>query len=216
MMRILRNFILNNQKLILSEIRDNNPVVNVRRPYRELPNGFFGQIVNSRNQRKDIIDYDFGRSDHRKRNNQWSEFTRYVLAAPTFLAFFQKKESEDDEPKIWLEKLVPLNIRLMFEKEDESPEGKLVMTLKRAILCIQNNQHNKAEQMIHLALRMAQEMQHADGITLCYDLMANLALETQKFEKAAKLFVAVLQRLLEKGIKQNDAKVFMNRQRPLR
>lgn len=136
--------------------------------------------------------------------------SKYVLwaAAPTFLAFFKKPESEDDESLTWLDKLIPLRIKLMFQKQDDSPEGQLVMTIKRAILCAQEKQHEKAEQLIHLALRMAQQMQHADGITLCFDIMANCALETEQFEKAEKLFVAVMQRLLEKGVKQNDIKVF--------
>lgn len=147
----------------------------------------------------------FSRSERRN----WKIDGKYFLcAAPTFLAFFKKPEGEEDTT--WLEKLIPIEIRVLFQKEDDSPEGQLVMTMKRAIMCVQREQYKKGEQIIHLALRMAQQMQHADAITLCYDIMANLALETEQYEKADKLFVAVLQRLLQKGVKQNDIKVGSN------
>lgn len=147
-------------------------------------------------------------SGQRDENNNSEFHCKYLLwAAPAFLAHFKKPESDDDETRTWLEKLVPMQIRLMFQKEDDSPEGQLVMTLKRAILCMSREQYEKGEQIIHLALRMAQEMHHTDAITLCYDIMANLALETEQFEKAEKLFVAVLQRLLRGGVKENDIKV---------
>lgn len=129
-----------------------------------------------------------------------------VAAAPTFLAFFKKKETEDDE-LTFLEKLIPEEIRILLQKEDESPEGRLVMTLKRSIYMMQLNKMEKAEQMIHLALRMAQDMKHTTGITLCYDIMANLAMEREQYEKAEKLFVVVIQRLLQAGDEQDDIKV---------
>lgn len=135
-----------------------------------------------------------------------------LFAAPPFVAFFKKKETEEEEIETFMQKLVPKTIRLIFksnEKQEdvESPEGQLIITLKRAILCIQRNQIKTAEQMLHLALRMAQDIQHHDGITMCYDIMANLALENGQYEKANKLFVAVLQRLLAKEVKQDDIRV---------
>ena len=42
---------------------------------------------------------------------------------------------------------------LGFTKEDEEKESELIMTLKRAVLCTQREQYEKAEQMLHLALR---------------------------------------------------------------
>lgn len=130
-----------------------------------------------------------------------------VCAVPVFLAHFRKPEGAEGEATSWLERLIPLRIRLMFQKEDESPEGRLVMTLKLAILSIQEKKPQKAEQLLHLALRMAQQIAHTDGITLCHDIMANLALEEKQYEKANKLFVHVAQRLLQKGLEQNDITV---------
>lgn len=105
--------------------------------------------------------------------------------------------------------LVPAGLLSFFlgEEKEETPEQKLIMTIKRSILAIQRSQYDKAEQMIHLALRMAQDMRDSEGVTYCYDIMANLAMETEQYEKAEKLFVTVMQRLLRDGYKEDDIKV---------
>uniref|UniRef100_A0A1B0GGU5 Putative tetratricopeptide repeat protein 19 n=1 Tax=Lutzomyia longipalpis TaxID=7200 RepID=A0A1B0GGU5_LUTLO len=99
------------------------------------------------------------------------------------------------------------NIFKTREEREETPEDKLIMTIKRSILCVQRGEHNKAEQMLHVALRMAQELQSKDGITYIYDVMANLALERGDFEKAEKLFVNVMQRLFGDGFQENHIKM---------
>lgn len=91
--------------------------------------------------------------------------------------------------------------------EDESPEDKLVTTIKRSILCIQREQYDKAEQMLHLALRMAQDLQNKDGITYVFDVMANLAMEREQFKKAEKLFADVMKRLFAEGYAEDSPKV---------
>ncbi|XP_015431401.1 PREDICTED: tetratricopeptide repeat protein 19 homolog, mitochondrial isoform X2 [Dufourea novaeangliae] len=58
--------------------------------------------------------------------------------------------------------------------------------------------------MLHIALRQAQTLQHYDGITYIYDVMANLAYNLNDFKKAEKLFVSVMQRLISKGMAQDD------------
>lgn len=96
---------------------------------------------------------------------------------------------------------------LGFVEDDKDKESELIMTLKRAVLCMQRDQHEKAEQMLHLALRIAQQQQHEQGVLYCFDLMANLAFEQHELDKAHKLFVHVLQMLLAKGTAQDDIKV---------
>ncbi|XP_045470508.1 tetratricopeptide repeat protein 19 homolog, mitochondrial [Harmonia axyridis] len=96
---------------------------------------------------------------------------------------------------------------LGFTSGDEEKESELIKILKRAVLCMKKEQYNAAEQLLHLALKIAQEQQNEQGIIYCFDLMANLALEQLIFDKAEKLFVAVLQILLSKGVQQNDLKV---------
>ncbi|XP_076270567.1 tetratricopeptide repeat domain 19 [Rhynchophorus ferrugineus] len=96
---------------------------------------------------------------------------------------------------------------LGFTKDDEEKESELIMTLKRAVLCKQREEFKKAEQMLHLALRLAQQQQNEQGILYCYDLMANLAFDTYELDKAEKLFISVLQILLSKGTAEDDLKV---------
>lgn len=192
MAKLLCNIILNLRQSISHE--------SSRRAFASVTRGYRPLAVHS------LQCSNFNRSDRR---NGKIKGEHLLCAVPIFLAYFKKPEGEDSDAT-WLEKLIPLNIRLIFQKEDDSPEGRLVMTMKRAIICIQREQYEKGEQIIHLALRMAQEMQHADAITLCYDIMANLALETEQHEKAEKLFVGVMKRLLQKGVEQNDIKVTSN------
>lgn len=65
----------------------------------------------------------------------------------------------------------------------------------------------KAERMLHIALRLAQQKQSEDGITYIYDLLANIALENGEFIKSEKLFVNVMQRLLGSGVPPDDNRV---------
>ncbi|KAH8297910.1 hypothetical protein KR018_000595 [Drosophila ironensis] len=92
-------------------------------------------------------------------------------------------------------------------EKEETPEDKLVTTIKRSILCIQREQFDKAEQMLHLALRMAQDLQSKDGVTYVYDLMANLAMEREQFKKAEKIFADVMKRLFADGHSEESPKV---------
>ncbi|XP_076381750.1 tetratricopeptide repeat domain 19 [Megalopta genalis] len=93
------------------------------------------------------------------------------------------------------------------EDKEKDDEAELIMTIKRSILAIQKGEYKKAEQMLHIALRQAQTLQHYNGITYVYDVMANLAMNVSDYKKAEKLFVSVLQRLLSKGVAQDDLAV---------
>lgn len=148
-----------------------------------------------------------------KQNHYQDNGTYFLFYAsiPPFLAFFKKKEEETDDEQSFLEKILPEDVFLLLKKlpeeDEETPEGKLKTTMKRTILCIHRGEYKKAEQMAHLALRMAQEMQHYDGITFVYDVLGNLAYERNQYEKAEKLFVTVLQRLIQKNVSQDDVRV---------
>lgn len=71
----------------------------------------------------------------------------------------------------------------------------------------QKGELKKAEQMLHIALKLAQEQQNYDGVTYIYDLLANLAYERGEYEKAEKLFVSVMQRLLSMDVSKTDNKM---------
>lgn len=96
---------------------------------------------------------------------------------------------------------------LGFIDEDENKESELIMTLKRSVLATQREQFDKAEQLLHIALRLAQQQQNEQGVLYCYDLMANVAFNRLELNKAEKLFVSVLQMLLATGTQQDDLKV---------
>jgi len=75
----------------------------------------------------------------------------------------------------------------------------------KRISCTQSGEYEKAEKLFHIGLRMASDMQHQNAITYILDLMANLALQTKDYEKAERLFVNVMQRLMGlKGATETD------------
>lgn len=88
-----------------------------------------------------------------------------------------------------------------------TPEDELINTIKHSVLFIQRTEFDKAEQLLHVALRQAQQLHHELGITYIYDVMANLALERQELDKAQKLFVVVSQRLMADGAAEDDSRV---------
>lgn len=132
-----------------------------------------------------------------------------LVTVPPFLAFFQKKESEKEIKPFW-EKFVPDIILYLIRKrpeESESPEDQLINLLKLTLFCINEGEYVKAEQMGHLALRMAQDLQHYDGITLSLDILANQADHLKQYKKAETLYTDVIQRLLSKGVPRDDNQV---------
>lgn len=104
---------------------------------------------------------------------------------------------------------VPLSISLFGfgSKDEDTPEDKLITTIKRSVLNINRGNFDKAEQMLHLALRMAQDLQSREGITYVYDVMANLALEREQYKKAEKLFTEVMKRLMQEGYAEDNPKI---------
>lgn len=95
---------------------------------------------------------------------------------------------------------------LGFDKK-LSAEDELIHTIKHCILFIQKNEFEKAEQLLHVALRQAQQIHHQLGITYIYDVMANLALQREELDKAKQLFVIVTQRIMANGVLEDDPRV---------
>ncbi|XP_050352853.1 tetratricopeptide repeat protein 19 homolog, mitochondrial [Nymphalis io] len=86
-------------------------------------------------------------------------------------------------------------------------EDELILSIKHCVLFIQRNEYDKAEQLLHVALKQAQQIQHHLGVTYIYDVMANLALEREQYDKAKKLFVVVSQRIMADGATEDDLSV---------
>lgn len=51
-------------------------------------------------------------------------------------------------------------------------------------LLLQHDEFKGAEQMLHVALRLAQQTHNADGVTYVYDLLANVAFAQGELDKA--------------------------------
>ncbi|VVD04981.1 unnamed protein product [Leptidea sinapis] len=98
--------------------------------------------------------------------------------------------------------LTLIGLEKIYNAEDE-----LILTIKHCVLFIQRGEYDKAEKLLHVALKQAQLMQHQSGITYVYDVMANLALQMEQLDKAKKLFVAVAQRVMGSGASEDDPRV---------
>ena len=62
----------------------------------------------------------------------------------------------------------------------------------------------KADKMLHIALKQAQDIGHEEAVTHIYSLMANLALERELYGQAERLFTTVLKRLISSGEAQDS------------
>ena len=65
------------------------------------------------------------------------------------------------------------------EEDEKTKKGKkeLIGIIKQGILARNKGDFDHAERMLHIALRMAQDLRHYDAVTYVYDQMANVAFE---------------------------------------
>lgn len=87
------------------------------------------------------------------------------------------------------------------EKEKEDP---VIQTIKLGILSMQREEFQKAEQYLHLALKMAQERSDSQAIVYIYDILANVAFQKGDFKNAETLFIEVMKHLISMGTEEND------------
>jgi tetratricopeptide repeat protein 19 len=83
-------------------------------------------------------------------------------------------------------------------------EGPLVVTIKRGILCRDRGEFEKAEMILHAAIKLSRDMIDFKAETYIYNLLADIALEQVDYNKAERLYKEVLQRALSTGTTQND------------
>lgn len=119
----------------------------------------------------------------------------------------RKRESRDNRNSYFIMGGIYTLFGLFKEKEEKEEDPEYITAMKRSILAMQRGEFKKAEQMLHLALHMAQTIDHFKAQTYIFDLMANLAFEPGDYEKAEKLFVTVMQRLVSTGTTENDLKI---------
>lgn len=90
------------------------------------------------------------------------------------------------------------------EEESEKKESDLINMMKYGILAIRKGELSKAEQLLHVALKTAQEGQNTQAVTYIYDLLANVAFQKDEYKKAENLFKHVMQRLISGGMAEDD------------
>jgi len=91
-----------------------------------------------------------------------------------------------------------------LSKTEPTEEENLEMTVKMAILAIQEGNLVKADKLLHVALKLANDMQYQAAATHIYCLMANLAMERGLVGQAERLFTEVLKRLMASGEAQDS------------
>ncbi|GIX94582.1 tetratricopeptide repeat protein 19, mitochondrial [Caerostris darwini] len=89
-------------------------------------------------------------------------------------------------------------------KKEEKEEDPMISVIKLGILNMQKKEYNTAENILHLALKLAQERQDMEAQRYIFDLLANVAFEKGDFPKAEKLFIQVTKELLATGTAFDD------------
>ena len=88
--------------------------------------------------------------------------------------------------------------------EDLEVEDPLILTIKRGIYCMQNEEYEKAETILHSALQMAQDLSFEKAQAYVYDILANNYFKKQDYKRAEQLFATVFNYVLQKGMSPND------------
>eukprot|EP00092_Neocalanus_flemingeri_P006783 GFUD01007326.1.p1 GENE.GFUD01007326.1~~GFUD01007326.1.p1 ORF type:complete len:361 (+),score=138.79 GFUD01007326.1:47-1129(+) len=93
---------------------------------------------------------------------------------------------------------------LGLSKDDPIEEDNLTTTVKMAVLAVQEGNLVNADRLLHIALKLANDMQHQAAVTHIYCLMGNLALERGLVGQAERLYTTVLKRILAVGEEQDS------------
>ncbi|KAM8977043.1 tetratricopeptide repeat protein 19, mitochondrial [Pelodytes ibericus] len=92
------------------------------------------------------------------------------------------------------------------KKEEDIPETekKVISLIKEAKVSIINGDLERAEEILHEAVPLAQESERNRAIIYTYDLMANLAFIRGQLDQAERLFKTTMIYMLNEGVKQDD------------
>lgn len=80
----------------------------------------------------------------------------------------------------------------------------MISVIKLGVLSLQKEEYDKAENILHLALKLAQERRDMQAQRYIYDLLANVAFKKGDFPKAEKLFIQVTKELIASGTPPDD------------
>nr|CAG4640884.1 EOG090X06TI [Eulimnadia texana] len=87
---------------------------------------------------------------------------------------------------------------------EEAETGRNKKTFKRRVIHFNRGENDKAEQLLHVALRSAQELNNIKAERYIVDLLANNAYDMGDFHKAEKLFKDLISQLLSEGLSADD------------
>lgn len=90
------------------------------------------------------------------------------------------------------------------EEEKKDKEDDIILLLKRAKLSVMRGELVAADQILHLAIRLAHQSHNTQAIIYTYDMMANVAFLRGQLSNAEKLFKAAMSFLLAHGAKEDD------------
>nr|CAG4635470.1 EOG090X06TI [Artemia franciscana] len=102
---------------------------------------------------------------------------------------------------------VTIGLFSLFSTPIGKQEEILEEMVKRGILEYQKGDAIKAEKLLHVALKTAQDLHDKNGITFIYDLMANIAFDTHNYRKAEKIFRDLIGRLIGDGVDPDHNKI---------
>ena len=83
-------------------------------------------------------------------------------------------------------------------------DSNLVTTVKRGILASQEGDFKRAQQILHLALRQANEFDDQAAINHIFCLLAEIAIEMNLFGEAERLYIEVMKRIITGGEAQDS------------
>jgi len=114
-----------------------------------------------------------------------------------------QENSKTYSPRIILAGIAAV-VTSIKEDQTSADEEKIIHMIKLAKLSAQRKDFNKSEQLLHLAFRSAQQLNHQKAQKYIIDEMANNAYELGDFRKAEKLFKEMLRRIITDGTSPDD------------
>lgn len=99
-----------------------------------------------------------------------------------------------------------LGLEKQPEKVDENHKAsqELLKTIQLGVIAIQDGDYQDGELILHGALKIAETLNHYDGITYVYTLLARVAFRQEDYTKAENLFKTIIERQINKGVDEKD------------
>ena len=96
------------------------------------------------------------------------------------------------------------SITSLLNSDESKKEDPLVLEIKKGIYEMNRGENEKAEVILHAALKMAKDLANEKAQDYIYVILGDNALELRDFEKAEKLYKEVIRRLLSNGRAKED------------